>query len=114
MRFEDVSDRLAATVRNPGGRGDGAPFNVAVPHMGSVRIYQAVYGGYTWVIAYEPGVPGWSDSEKAAWVGYTASYRKIGQSGSSQTIRIDGGPWRVQAEAERACVAHWQKIRNPS
>lgn len=114
MRFEDVTERLGATVNHPGHRDDGKPFNVAIPHMASVRLWQAVHGGYSWAIAYEPGVPTWSDTEKAKHVGYSASYRLTSQHSSTQTIRIDGGPWDSFAKAEEACKRTWRQIRSAS
>ena len=30
-----------------------------------MRVWNALHGGYSWVIAYEPGLPDWSDSELA-------------------------------------------------
>lgn len=103
MRFVDVTERLGATV-----------LNVAIPHMAKVRIWQAVHGGYSWAIAFEPGVPSWSDEERAKHVGYTASYRMALHRNSSQTIRIDGGPWDSFAKAEEACQRTWRQIRSDS
>ena len=114
MRFAEVSDRLTVQLNYPGNEHDGQPLNVAIPNMEKVRIWQAMHGGYSWAIAYEPGVPSWNDAEKKEWCGYTASYRKIGHNSSSQTIRIDGGPWSSFADAERACGQRWRAIRKPS
>lgn len=114
MRFEDVTERLSTTVRYPGNRNDGKPMNVAIPHLQEVRIWQAVHGGYSWSIMYEPGVPGWPDEEKKKWIGYSCSYRKIaGPQNSSHTIRIDG-VFDTFAKAEDACKRQWQQIRRLS
>lgn len=112
MRFEEVSERLGAAVKHPGHRDDGKPFNVAIPHMANVRIWQAIYGGYSWSIVYEPGVPHWTAEEKAKSVGYTASYRRTDHHDSSKTIRIDGGPWDTFARAQEACKRTWRAIRS--
>ena len=114
MRFEDVTERLGARVNNPDGRGDGMPFNVAIPSIGNIRLWQAVHGGYSWAITYEPGLPQWNDEEKTKHIGYTASYRRADHSKSSQTIRIDGGPWDSFAKAEQACQQTWRQIRSAS
>lgn len=114
MRFEDVTERLGARVNHPGGRGDGLPLNVAIPAIGRMQIWQAVYGGYSWAISHEPGLPQWTDDEKAKFVGYTASYRRTDHCSSSQTIRIDGGPWDSLVKAEEACKRTWRQIRNAS
>jgi hypothetical protein len=114
LRFEEVTGRFAAPVRAKGHPGDGLPMNVAVPSLGNVRIWQAVHGGYTWVIMHEPGLPGWSGEEKLKHVGYTASYRKLGHTRSSQTIRIDGAPWGSFVKAEEACKRTWKALRNAS
>ena len=62
------------------------------------------------MIAYEPGWPEWSDTELAAWPGYTATYVRAGDP-SRPKIVIDGGPWKTFAEAEAACEATWRSIR---
>lgn len=113
MRFEEVTERLGATVNRPGKQGDGLPLNVAIPSMGNMRIWQAVHGGYTWVIAYEPGLPEWPDEDKERFVGYTASYRKAAHTHSTQTIHIDdGATFDTFTKAEKACKRTWQQIRN--
>ncbi|MDX3971130.1 MAG: hypothetical protein QHD01_31680 [Bradyrhizobium sp.] len=114
MRFEEVSERLGATLDYPGNKDHGKPLNVAIPNLGNVRLWQAVHGGYSWSIVYEPGVEHWSDDEKAKFVGYSASYRLVGHTSSSQTIRIDGGPWDSFAKAEEACKRTWRQIRSAS
>lgn len=114
MRFEEVTERLSAPVSYPGHPSDGKPMNVAIPHMGQVRIWQAIHGGYSWAISYEPGIPTWTEEQKKQWVGYTASYRRLDHHSSSQTIRIDGGPWDTFTTAEEACKRTWRQIRNAS
>lgn len=109
LRFEEVTERLGAEVCNPGGRGDGLPMNVAIPHLGKMRIWQAVYGGYSWAISFEPGLDKWSEEEKAKFVGYTASYRRADHNNSS-----DGAPWDSFAKAEEACKRTWKQIRSAS
>lgn len=96
MRFEEVTERLSV---------------LSIPSMGNMRLWQAVHGGYTWVIAYESGLPDWSDEEKQQHVGYMASYRKGEHHRSSQTIHIEGGPWDSFAKAEEACKRTWKQIR---
>jgi hypothetical protein len=112
MRFEDVTHRLGATIRFPGNKDDGKRLNAAIPSLGNIRIYQAVHGGYTWAISYDPGLPSWTAEELAQYRGYTASYRKIGHTDSSKTVRIDGGPWASMREAEEACKAVFRQIRH--
>ncbi|MBR0687319.1 hypothetical protein JQ594_15415 [Bradyrhizobium manausense] len=114
MRFEEVSERLGAVVDYPGNKDHGKPLNVAIPNLGRMRLWQAVHGGYSWAIAYEPGVDHWTDAEKAKFVGFSASYRLTRHRDSSQTIRIDGGPWDSFAKAEDACKRTWRQIRNAS
>ena len=114
MRFNEVTERLGSTIRDPGGCDDGKPLNIAVPHLGKVRIWQAVHGGYTWVIQFEPGLANWTTEEKACFVGYSASYRRVDHRRSSQTIRIDGGPWDSFVKAESACQRVWKQLRNAS
>jgi len=106
MRFEDVTHRFSTTY-GP----DGRPLNVAIPHFYRVRVWQAIYGGYSWSIMYEPGLDTWPDDEKAKWAGHTATYRKLGQTGSSNTIPVDGGPWASFNEAEQACKNVWKQLR---
>lgn len=83
-----------------------------VPFMTGVRVWHAEHGGYTWAIAFEPGHPSWSEEERAANVGYTATYRRRDHNRSSQTIKIDGGPWPTFTAAERACRQVWKQLRN--
>lgn len=113
MRFDEVTERLGATVKYPGHPHDGLPMNVAIPSMGSVRIWQAVHGGYSWSIMFEPGVSTWSEEQRAKHVGYTASYRLTKHNRSSQTIRIDGR-WDSFTKAEDACKTTWRQIRSAS
>jgi hypothetical protein len=112
MRFKEMTSRFGAEVKNPGGRGDGLPLNVAIPSISSMRIWQAVHGGYSWVIAFEPGLPYWTEEQKAQHIGYTASYRRADHRNSNQTIRVGGGPWDSFTEAEEACSRTWKQIRN--
>jgi len=114
MRFDEVTGRLGAPVHNLGGHGDGLPLNVAIPSMGNIRLWQAVHGGYSWAIMYEPGLPQWSDAERERHVGYTATYRLATHNKSSETISVDGGPWDTFTKAEDACKRIWRQIRNPS
>lgn len=113
MRFEDVTNRLAAEVQYPGHRHHGMKLNEAIPAMSTIRIWQAVHGGYTWVIAYDPGLPQWSPQDRARYQGYTASYRRTKDRGPKTTIAIDGGPWKTYTEAEAACRSRWKGIRQP-
>lgn len=114
MKFIEVTSRLAAPVSHAGHVDDGRPLNQAIPSIGNVRIWQAVHGGYTWCIMLDPGHPSWSAAERAAFAGYSASYRKVGHNNSSQTIKIDDGPWSTQAQAETACADQWKRIRSAS
>lgn len=114
MRFEEVSERLGAVLDYPGNKDHGKRLNVAIPSLGNVRLWQATHGGYSRVITYEPGVDGWTDDEKAKCVGYSASYRRLDHHDSSQTIRIDGGPWDSLTKAEDACKRTWRAIRSAS
>lgn len=113
MRFEEVTDRLGAPVSYPGDRDDGKPLNVAIPHLRTMRVWQAVHGGYSWAIVFEPGLSSWTDEERKEFVGYTASYRRVGHLSSRETIRIDG-VWQSFAAAEAACRRTWRQIRSPS
>jgi hypothetical protein len=113
MRFNEVTERLGAIVDAPGHRGHGLPMTVALPHMAKVRLWRAVYGGYSWVIVFEPGVPSWTEEQTRAHVGYTATYRRLEHNTSSQTIHIDG-PRKSFADAENACKRVWRQIRAPN
>ena len=62
-----------------------------------MRVWNALHGGYSWVITYEPSLPEWSDSdlkwsdsELAMWTGYTATYVRTGDP-SRPKIVIEGG-----------------------
>lgn len=111
MRFEEVTNRLGALVSYPGHPHDGLPMNVAIPNLGRMRIWQAIYGGYSWAISFESGLPTWSEEDKIKFIGYTASYRRTDHHNSSQTIRVDGGPWDSFAMAEDACKSLWKQLR---
>lgn len=111
MKFCEVTNRMNAPVRHPGDKADGLPLNVAIPHMAEVRVWQAIHGGYSWVISYEPGCPQWTDDQRTEYVGYTASYRRLDHHESSKTIKVDGGPWGTFAKAEMACKQVWRQIR---
>lgn len=113
MDFEEVTGRLAVPVNYPGHADDGLPLNIAIPTMAIVRIWQAVHGGYTWVIMHEPGLPHWSADQKRTHVGYSASYRRMDQRTNRETIKIDGGPWDAFTKAEDACKRVWRQIRSP-
>ena len=59
----------------------------------------ALHGGYSWVITYEPSLPEWSDSdlkwsdsELAMWIGYTATYVRTGDP-SRPEIVMDADLW---------------------
>jgi hypothetical protein len=82
-------------------------------NLDRMRSWGATHGGYTWVISYEPGFAFWTDEQKAKFIGYSASYRLIGQSGSA-SIKVEGGPFTSLAAAESACRATWRQIRNPN
>lgn len=114
MRFKEVTNRLNAPVNYPGDTSDGKPLNVAIPHMGNVRIWQAIHGGYSWSIMHEPGHPDWNEEQRTKWVGYTATYRLLDHNNSSQTIHVDGGPRDSFSKAESACERAWKQIRNAS
>jgi hypothetical protein len=82
-----------------------------------MRVWNALHGGYSWVIAYDPGVlaydpglSGWSDSELVMWIGYTATYVRTGDP-SRPKIVVEGGPFKTFREAEAACKATWHSIR---
>ena len=76
-----------------------------------MRIWNALHGGYSWTIAYEPGSPWWSDNELAMWVGYTVTYCRVGDP-SRQKIPVKGGRFGTFADAEAACKAKWRSIRS--
>lgn len=83
--------------------GSVSPDNRLMNALSSMRIWNAVYGGYTWAIVYEPGL-----------LGYTASYRKLGHNKNSQIVSIDGAPWGSFVEAEEACKCTWKALRSVS
>lgn len=110
MDFEELTGQVGASIVSyPGHRDDGKRLDFAIPSMARMRSWGARHGGYGWVISYEPGLPTWSEAEKKAHVGYTASYRK---NGADNFIRIDGGPWDTMAKAEAACGNVWRQIRS--
>lgn len=73
-------------------------------------IWGANNGGYTWAIYHEPGLPDWTEAERAEYVGYTASYRRNEHTKSDQTIKI--GRFPSLDEAKAACEDMWSKIRS--
>ena len=75
-----------------------------------MRVWNALHGGYSWVIACEPSWHEWRDSELAAWVGYTATYVRAGDPARAKIV-IDGGPWKTFREADAACKETWRSIR---
>lgn len=110
MNFEELTGQIGgAIVKRPGHRDDGKRFDHAISSMTRMRSWGANYGGYTWVISYEPGISTWSAAEKKEHIGYTASYRKHG---TDNFIKIDGGPWDTMTKAEEACSRVWRSIRN--
>ena len=112
MRFEEVIQRFKETIiEAPGHRDDGLTIADAVPHFATTRIWRATHGSYSWSIVFEPGVPSWTEAQKVAHVGYSASYRRLEHRDSSRTIYVDGGPWRSFTEAEAACKRIWRQIR---
>lgn len=98
MRFTEISEVF---YRNAG-----------VPSLNKMRCWCATYGGYSWVITYDPGMPNWSDEDRKQWQGYTASYRLLGQHSSKETIKVDGGPFSTFSSAEDACKKVWRGLRN--
>ena len=95
MRFYEVTNRLSE----------------AVPSMKNMRVWRSSHGGYTWVISYDPGFPGWSSEEIKKCAVYMASYRKAGHTTSNETIEIDGGPWDSFERAKSACKNIWKSLR---
>ena len=84
------------------------------PNIDNMRCWGATHGGYSWVISYDPGMPNWSDEDRRKWQGYTASYRRLDQHSSKETIKIDGGPFQTFSAAEDACKKIWRGLRNPN
>lgn len=85
-----------------------------VPSMNNMRSWRATHGGYSWVISYDPGMPNWNDNERLQWQGYTASYRRLDQHSSKETIKVDGGPFPTFTAAKDACSKVWRGLRKPN
>lgn len=77
-----------------------------------MRCWSAAHGGYSWVISYDPGLPNWSDEERKRWQGYKASYRRLDQHTSKETIEVDDGPFPTFTAAEDACSRVWRGLKN--
>lgn len=73
------------------------------------RLWGANYGGYSWVISYLTDRP--KKAEDEPYLGYTATYRRKDHNRSSQTIAVEGGPFKSFKEAEDACKRVWRQIR---
>jgi hypothetical protein len=115
MKFIEVTDKMLGAVINAPGHPDHQKTMAdALPDMKQVRIWRAYYGGYSWVISYDPGHKTWDADERQKWAGYNASYRKEGHTNSSETITIEGGPWHSFAAAEGACLQRWRQLRSLS
>jgi hypothetical protein len=75
------------------------PMPSPLPDM---EVWAARSHGYSFVISLEKTQP--PDPE---WNGYTASWKNTNIDtrpfGKQPANRIDGGPWKTFAEAERAC-----------
>jgi hypothetical protein len=113
MRFKEItSSMLGATFEAPGQLDDGKSLADALPAMATIRLWSAIFGGYSWSIVYEPGLLEWSEKERKQYVGYTATYRRLDHHQSSQTIAVDGGPFASLLEAEDACQRTWCAVRN--
>ena len=108
---ERTREIMAAVVDAPGHKDDGKALGETWAGGGS-RYWGARFGGYSWSIVFEPGVPEWSDEERRQSVGYTATYRRVGHNSSNQTIPVDGGPFVDMADAERACHRLWHSIKH--
>ena len=110
-RFVEVTDDVGrGVVHAPGHRDDGKLLRETRTFFG-MRIWQAVFGGYSWSIVHESGLPKWGDEDKTRWRGYTASYRRLDQHTSDETIHVDGEPFATREAAERACFAAWQALK---
>jgi hypothetical protein len=70
------------------------------------NIWGAAHGGYTWAIYYECGLPDWTEVERKAFVGYSASYR---HGDETNTTKI--GLYPTLDDAIVACLNTWLKIR---
>lgn len=112
MRFrETTSEVLSMVVDTPGHRDHGKTLRDALPGMANIRRWSATHGGYTWSIMFEPGESWWSEEEKKAHVGYSATYCREEHRTISETIAVDGGPFPTRSEAEQACERAWRQIR---
>lgn len=113
MRFREVTSQVQnAIVDTPGHKAHGQALRDALPGMANGRTWQAVCGGYSWAIVFEPGHPSWTEDQRNKHVDYSASYRRLEHHSSSETIRVDGAPFATFAAAESACGRVWRQIRS--
>jgi hypothetical protein len=77
-----------------------------VPNM---RIWMAATHGYSFCISEE------LEDDDPEWAGFNASWKSKRADmlpfGKQAANRIDGGPWKTLAEAERACEATLKQLR---
>jgi hypothetical protein len=110
--FRETTRQIrAGLIEAPGQEVDGKTIGDTLSANGA-RFWGAVFGGYSWSIVYEPGLPDWSDDVRRQFVGFTATYRRADHNSSSQTIPVEGGPFATLADAERACRRLWHSIKN--
>jgi hypothetical protein len=74
-----------------------------------MRVWNALHGGYSWVITYDPGSYEWTDSELSTRAGYRATFARLGDPAGPK-IPVKGGPFKTFAKAEAACKAAWRSI----
>lgn len=115
MRFVEVTGRLTSIpVRAASDPSlTGKTLVQANPGLVGIRIWQTLYGGYSWSIVYDPGRPNYTPEDVKLFVGYTATYMKAGLASSkNQKIYVDGGPWQTMLQAEQACQNVWRQLRS--